>query len=136
MKLTANTVQIELLPRSVADREGRVRVQLVAKAVGFMADFTASLELADLQRFEHELHALYSSLSGTATLEGAEPGIRVRLEAAPLGHVQGTYSFESEQRTGGRTVLSGALEFDQGYLPGVAGSLNALIEALGHPSLA
>lgn len=136
MKLTAHTVQIELLPRSVVDREGGVRVQLVAKAVGFMADFTASLRLADLQRFEHELHALYSSLSGTATLAGAEPAIRVRLEAAPLGHIQGTYSFESEQRDGGRTVLSGALELDQSYLPGVAGSVNALIEALGHPGAA
>ena len=134
MKLTANTVQIELLPRSIVDREGWVRVQLVAKAVGFMADFTASLKLADLQRFEHELHALYSSLSGSATLEGAKPGIRVRLEAAPIGHVQGTYSFQSEQREGAQTVLSGALELDQSYLPGVAGSLNTLIETLGHPS--
>jgi hypothetical protein len=136
MKLTANTVQIELSPRSIVDREGWVRVQLVAKAVGFMADFTASLELVDLQRFEHELHALYSSLSGCATLRGAEPGVHVRLEAVTLGHIQGTYSFESEQREGGQTVLSGALELDQSYLPGVAGSLNALIEALSHPSVA
>src|SRR5262245_12759066 len=132
MNLTAGTFRVELLPRRRVDDEDWVRVQLVAQALGFAADFEAWLQLEDLRRFERELESMYSTLSGTAELCCAEPDIRLMLTATSLGQVRGAYKFESEQRKGGATCLSGAFELDQSFLPSLATSVGSLVAELSN----
>lgn len=136
MKLTAGTFRIELFPRRRVDDEDWVRVQLVASALGFVADFEAWLQLEDLRRFGREVETMYSTLGGIAELSSAEPDIRLRLTATSMGQIAGNYRFESEHREGGATVMSGAFELDQSYLPAVVASVGGLVAELGHQNVA
>jgi len=136
MNLIAGSFRIELLPRRLVDEEDWVRVQLVASALGFVGDFEAWLQLEDLRRFERELEAMYSNLSGTAELSSAEPDLRLTLTAGSLGQILGTYKFESEQREGGATALTGAFELDQSYLPPLAASVGNLVAELSQKNVA
>jgi hypothetical protein len=136
MNLNAGTFRIELLPRRRVDDEDWVRVQLIASAPGFAADFEAWLQLEDLRRFKRQVEAIYSTLAGVAELSSAEPDICLKLAAASMGQVLGTYRFESEYREGGATILSGAVELDQSYLPALAASVENLISDLSHENVA
>jgi len=127
MKLSANGLRIELLPRRAADDEDWVRVQVVVAARGFTGNFEASLQLSDLLRFERELAVMYDSVEkrATAALSSAEPDIQIELAMQPLGSIVGKYSLECEP-----TVLSGTFELDQSFLPELRQSINALAEQL------
>lgn len=135
MKLTAGTFRIELLPRRQVDDEDWVRVQLLASALGFSADFECWLQLEDLRRFERQLEAMHSTLSGVAELSSAEPDIRLTLTMTELGQIVGTYKFKSEQREGGATALSGAFECDQSYLSPLAESVRRLVSELSRENV-
>lgn len=128
MNLLTRDLQIQLLPIRAADDEDWVRVQVVLVATGFTGNFEAWLQLADLERFEHELDAMYLAVGkpATAELSSAEPDIFVHLEMQPLGGILGEFSFESERLAGIPTVLQGAFEIDQSFLPGLRQSVNAL----------
>ncbi len=136
MNFAAGSFRVSLLPRSVVDEEDWVRVHLAASANGFIADYEAWLQLEDLRRFERELEAMYSALSGSATLASAESDIRISLSMASLGQILGTYRFESEYREGGATALTGAFELDQSYLPSLAAGVGALVSELSQKNVA
>lgn len=133
MKLATTGLTIELQPRRAVDGEGWVRVQVVLAVNGFRGDFEGWLQLVDLEHFARELDAMYRSVGrqATATLASAEPDIEVKLVMQPLGNIKGTYAFESERLSGTPTVLSGAFEIDQSYLPSMRNSVESLIVDLG-----
>jgi hypothetical protein len=128
MNLVTQALQIQLLPLRAADDEDWVRVQVILSATGFTGDFEAWLQLADLERFEQELAAMYLSVGkpAIAELSSAEPDILVRLEMQPLGGIVGEFSFESERPDGVPTVLKGGFVIDQSFLPDLQQSVNAL----------
>jgi hypothetical protein len=70
MNLTTPALQLQLSPRRCADEEDWCRVQVVASAGAFAADFEAWIQSADLERFAEELEAIYRAVGspGTATL--------------------------------------------------------------------
>ena len=128
MNLVTQALQIRLLPLRVADDEDWVRVQVTLAASGFTGNFEAWLQLADLERFEQELAAMYLAVGkpATAELSSAEPGIFVHLEMQSLGSIVGEFSFESERPAGVPTVLKGGFAIDQSFLPELQQSVNAL----------
>ncbi|KQW65448.1 hypothetical protein ASC67_16855 [Methylibium sp. Root1272] len=68
--------------------------------------------------------------SVTAELSSAEPDVLVHLEMQPLGGILGEFSFESERPAGVPTVLKGAFEIDQSFLPALQQSVKALATQL------
>ena len=132
MNLVTQGLQIQLLPLRVADDEDWVRVQVILAATGFIGNFEAWLQHADLERFEQELGAMYLAVGQptTAELSSAEPGILVHLEMQPLGGIVGEFSFESERPAGVPTVLKGGFAIDQSFLPELQQSVNALATQL------
>jgi hypothetical protein len=132
MKLTTTGLTIELQPRRRVDDEDWVRVQVLVKANGFRGDFEAWLQLGDLEHFALELGAMHEQVGkpATATLASAEPDIHIKLTMQALGAISGTYALESERPTGTPTLLSGAFEIDQSYLPGLRQSVEALMVEL------
>lgn len=133
MKLATPSLTIELQPRRSVDDEDWVRAQVLTKANGFRGDFEAWLQLGDLERFARELDAMHQQVGrpATATLTSAEPDIHVKLTMQSLGAISGTYALESERPTGTPTLLSGAFEIDQSYLPALRQSVEALMVELG-----
>ena len=132
MKLDAHGLEIELRPARVADDEGWCRVHVYAEASGFSGRFEAWLQVEDLARFRRELAAMYASVgrASTATLASAEPDIWVELTMRTLGGIAGRYELESERRDGAATMLSGAFELDQSFLPELQESVGLLIQQL------
>lgn len=132
MNLTAPALQLQLSPRRRADDEDWCRVQVVASACRFAADFEAWLQTSDLERFAQELEALYRAVGvpGTATLSCAEPNIYLELSMQRLGGVTGKYKLQGEAEAGGSSALSGTFEVDQSFLPSLRESAIALISQL------
>ena len=132
MKLDTHGLSLELLARRTVDDEDWVRVQVVATAPGFTADFEAWLELNAIKRFKAEIRSMYEAVGklGTATLRCAQTDINVELEMQPLGGILGTYKLESKRLDGGPTFLSGAFTLEQSYLPGLVESLESFIAEL------
>jgi hypothetical protein len=133
MKLHAQGLQIELRPRRLVDDEDWVRVQVLVEVNGFSGDFEAWLQLGDLERFANEIGAMYESAgkSSSAVLVSAEPDIQINLAMQSLGGIVGTYALESERLDGTPTVLSGAFNIDQSFLPSLRQSIYSLIADLG-----
>ena len=75
---------------------------------------------------------MYASVgqSLSALLASAEPGIYVRLAMQPLGAMLGTYALESDRAEGTPTVLSGAFQIDQSFLPSLQASVETLVHEL------
>ncbi|WP_124948816.1 WapI family immunity protein [Sulfuriferula thiophila] len=133
MKLHAHGLHIELRPQRLVDDEDWVRVQVLVEANGFSGDFEAWLQLGDLTHFANEVGVMYESVgkSSTAVLASAEPDIIIKLEMQSLGGIVGNYSLESERPDGIPTVLSGAFNIDQSFLPSLRQSIDSLIVDLG-----
>jgi hypothetical protein len=133
MKISCHGLTIELIPLRSFDDEGWCRVQVQAVVPGFEGNCEAWLQSADLVRFESQIGAMYESvgLPGTATLASAEPDLEVVLTMQRMGGVSGRYRLESERRDGVPTVLSGAFEMDQSFLPALQGSVGELLSDLG-----
>ncbi len=138
MNLTAPALQLQLSPRRRADDEDWCRVQVVASAVGFAADFEAWLQTSDLERFAQELDAMYRSVGapGTATLSSAEPNIYLEFSMQRLGGVTGKYMLQGEAEAGGSSTLAGTLEADQSFLPAIRESVLTLVSQLRQPNAA
>ena len=132
MKLSTPGLQLELLPLRQADDEQWCRVQVRAAVRGFEANYEAWLQTADLELFKNEIAALYRDVGqpGVATLASAELDIKVTLTMQTLGGIEGSYRFQSEQRDGGATKLSGTFELDQSFLPELCASIDTLLNEL------
>ncbi|MGZ8226109.1 MAG: WapI family immunity protein [Methylococcaceae bacterium] len=133
MKIHAQGLQIELCPRQLVDDEDWIRVQVLVEVNGFSGDFEAWLQLGDLERFANGIGAMYESVgkSSTAVLVSTEPDIHINLAMQSLGVIVGTYALESERLDGTPTVLSGAFNIDQSFLPSLHQSIYPLITDLG-----
>src|SRR5688500_18943057 len=119
MRISASGLHLQLQARRRADDEDWCRVQVVAQVNGFQGEFEAWLQAADLERFANAVDRMYESVgqASIATLSSAEPYIEVTLTMRQLGGIHGRYKLESERRDGAPTVLSGAFEIDQSFLP-------------------
>lgn len=133
MKINTHGLTLEVVAQETADEEGWCRVHVHALAPGFEGNFDAWLQTCDLDRFGTEIGHLYDAVGqpGTATLASTEPDIEVVLTMGRMGGISGRYRLESERRDGEATVLSGAFEIDQSFLPGLQGSVQALLAELG-----
>jgi len=138
MNLTAPALQLRLSPRRRADDEDWCRVQVVASAGGFTADFEAWLQTTDLERFARGLDAMHRRVGapGTATLSSAEPDIYLELSMQRLGGIAGKYKLQAEAEAGGSSALSGSFEADQSFLPALCESVRTLIAQLRHSNAA
>jgi hypothetical protein len=132
MELKATGLQMKLIPHSKADTEDWAKVTLSIECNGFRGEFVAWLQTEDVQRFRAELVTMYQSVGSptTARLCSAEPDIDVELKMDARGHVEGNYRFESERINGSPTVLSGAFEMDQSFIPDLTMQLEELVSAL------
>ena len=132
MNLHTPAIQLQLSPRRRADDEDWCRVQVTARVSRFTADFEAYLQTADLERFAHELEALYRNVGtpATATLACAEPNIYVQLSMQRLGGISGKYELLGEEEAGGTASLSGTFAADQSHLPSLLESVRTLISEL------
>ncbi len=128
MKITIGTLSIQLLPIRGVNVEDWVVVRAIITTDGFAGDFEAQLQLADLERFDCEVGAMYDNVGQplTAELSSAEPGVWLQLKMRNLGGVASAYRFECEDSSGASTMLSGSFEMDQSYLPALRASVNEL----------
>ena len=87
------------------------------------------MQTDDLSRFASELRVLNENVGhvGTATLASAEPDLELILSMQRLGGISGRYRLESERREGVPTVLSGAFDADQSFLPALLRDVSALL---------
>ncbi len=132
MELRAEALELVLLPAQTVDSEDWVRVRAKVDTGTFSGEFEAFLQLADLRRFDRDIRQMHASIGmpHEAELSCFEPGIYLRLSSQRLGGVEGTYRFEPERSLEMAVQLSGAFRADQSYLPTLAASVQALIEAL------
>ena len=132
MKIRAKALELALLPAQSVDSEDWVRVRAKVDTGIFSGEFEAFLQLEDLRRFDRDIRQMHASI-GTpheAELSCFEPDIYVRLSSQRLGGVEGSYRFKPERSPGMAVQLSGTFRVDQSYLPALAASVQALIEAL------
>jgi len=132
MDLSTHGLHLELRPACTADGEGWCRVQVKVRANGFRGEFESWLQLNDIERFKNQLSAMSASIGKVciATLASAEPDIRMELSMHPLGNITGRYALESERRDGIATMLSGAFDLDQSFLPSLQQGIDELLEQL------
>jgi hypothetical protein len=72
------------------------------------------LRIVELQGFAEELRRMVDALSGSATLEGLEPGLRLSLQMQKLGGVSAEVFITPDQLTQSHTFTFGV---DQTHLP-------------------
>lgn len=95
------------------------RVSVDVLDSGFSANFTAFLQVQDVEYFADNLSVMYKEVGSPkeAVLQCHEPGIFIKLTSDKHGHILGEYEFKNETQ-GFNPVLSGILNMDQSYLPG------------------
>ncbi|KRH99694.1 hypothetical protein [Curvibacter sp. PAE-UM] len=133
MKIATRGLELELVVLRPADEEGWCRVRASVQVPGFDGEIEAWLQTDDLSRFAAELRALDENVGqpGSARLASAEPDIELVISTQRLGAISGRYRLESERREGVPTVLSGAFDADQSFLPGMVDDVKALLSELG-----
>jgi hypothetical protein len=109
-----------------------MRVEVEARVSGFIANYSAELQVEDLERFARELREMQDGLGreSTATLTSAQPDLLIELKMNRLGQISGRYAFESARRGGVPTVLSCAFDMDQSFLTSLQHGLATLVSAV------
>ena len=118
MKLYCQRFDLAIEPRTKAGPEGWLQFLVKIQVPGFQGKFEAEMQLEDLERFKIDLRNMDDRIGEEcdASLEGAEPGIYLKLKSNKLGQVYCEYEFESERYDGKPTCLSGSFEIDQTYI--------------------
>ena len=132
MKLKCEGIELEISPHTKVNDEDWVKVSVFVRVAGFEGSTISWLQLEDIRRFSKELRILDTNLGleKIARLCSAEPDIDIQLKSDKSGRIDGEYHLESERRDGIPTVLSGAFNLDQSYLPSLIKNLKELIESL------
>ncbi len=111
---------------SPAEDEGYdwVSARAVVTAGGFQGDSNVMLTLADLIRFQQELHTLYRDLKGEAALTTIEDQISLKLTTDRLGNIEAVGHL-MDSAAGNR--LSFTLNLDQTFLKQTISELDKAI---------
>ena len=83
------------------------------------------LMTTDFERFRTGVAAMYDSLSGEAELSGYEPNLKVKLDAGPLGHIDGRVEITPDHTCERHLFDVGG--WDQTYLPRLIASCDAIM---------
>jgi len=132
MKFRADGLALKIEPHSKADPEDWAKVLVESRCHGFTGHFIAWLQTEDLARFARQLSRMVTDIGQelTGTLVSAEQDLEFELKMDQRGHIKGSYRFESERRDGTPTVLSGAFDMDQTYIPLLLTQVQKLTERL------
>lgn len=131
MEIRTQGLQLSLCVARPPDPEGWTKLDVEVTVAGFSGRCLGSIQHDDLRRFADALQQMDATLGepNKAVLSSAEPDIKIELSMDRRGHVVGRYAFESECRYGIPTVLSGAFEMDQSFLPSLRREVAELVVA-------
>jgi hypothetical protein len=132
IEFRAEGLAFKMEAHSRADAEDWAQVLVETQSNGFHGQFIAWIQTEDLTRFANQLSRMVSDLGQelTASLVSAEPDVYLELRSDHRGHIKGSYRLESERREGTPTVLSGAFDMDQSYIPRLLAKVQELTTRL------
>ena len=132
IEFRADGLALKMEAHSRAAAEDWARVLVESQSNGFHGQFIAWIQTEDLTRFANQLSRMVSDLGRelTASLVSAELDVYLELRSDRRGHINGSYRFESERREGTPTVLSGAFDMDQTYIPRLLAEVQELTTRL------
>ena len=122
-------IRIDVLKQNFADAEldwdkNSVNCLISVKCGGFSGNFSADLMSSDFEIFKKELEIVYENLERSATFEGIESQVIIRVKGDGIGHLNTTCCLMDYAGTGNE--LNCELDFDQTELPRLIGQLDKI----------
>lgn len=113
-------VRIEVIKQNFPNAEldwdkNSINCWISTKTGLFTGKFSADLMTTNFEIFKKELEILYEKLDRTATFEGYEDQVTIRIEGDGIGHLNTRYWLKDYVGIGNE--LKGELNFDQTEIP-------------------
>ncbi|MGV3696929.1 WapI family immunity protein [Flavobacterium sp.] len=118
IKEQTDFIRIEVVEQNFPDAEldwdkNSLKCLMSAKCGVFSGEFEADLMSVDFEIFKKELEIVYDNLNRSATFEGIERQVNIRVEGDGIGHLSVRFSLTDTENN----QLKGNLSFDQTGLP-------------------
>jgi len=125
IRLAADGLEVQLKRIGRVDQDGRIAVEIQARAESFSGRYTTEMRVADLVRFTSELRDLHdpSSPNRIATLRSAASDAVIELTSSSTSR----YLFQVQRANGAAATLTGSFVTDATVLAALARELRSLV---------